>query len=416
VVGAGYVGAGVVRVLTSVDGVYPAIIVNRDPERAVAVFESLGISRDDILVGDDMAQMAVALDSRQPIVTSSIDALAGLPVGLVIEATGAIDHGARVIMLALQAGRDVISYNAEVDALLGALFHRVAGANDAIYTIADGDQPGALLRLQQQVHDMGFEVRSLLNCKRHLNRHQNPSSGAAYTARDTTSSHMTTAFGDGTKMQVEQAVVANATGIAPDRQGMHGLRTTQEEVLADAANHLPDGQCVDYTLGGDFAAGVGIIARHSDGDLHQRAMSLYKMGDGPDYFFFRPYHLVHLELPLTLADVLVHRKSLSRMDGGPVAEVVAVAKKPLGTGERLDCIGGFTAYGHIDSLEGARGLLPVGLLEYAVMTADVEQDQPIPLTAVQLDAEIDVVHLWRQLHSQGEAANEQVEQPSRATA
>ena len=132
--------------------------------------------------------------------------------------------------------------------------------------------------------------------------------------------------------------------------------------------------------------------------IRDRAMSFYKMGDGPDYFFFRPYHLVHLEVPMTIAELILDHEPLVTVDAPHVAEVIAIAKKNLTVGEDLDCIGGFSAYGHIDTVENAAGYLPVGLVEYASMTGVVPQDDPIPLAAVKLDESKTVVREWKAMH------------------
>ncbi len=398
VIGAGYVGTGVVHTIAQSPGMRPSLIVNRNTERAISALTQMGVTADDILVSDNVDELANAIRAGIPAVTPHASIITELPIDVVVEATGALDYGTESILAMLDAGKHVVSFNAECDALLGWLFHERARANDVIYTIADGDQPGVLFRLQQQVEAMGFEVTASLNCKRHLNVHQNPETGAGYAARDTTSAHMTTSFGDGTKMQVEQALVANATGMIPDKRGMHGIESTVATAAVDIPAILSSPGRVDFTLGGDFGAGVGIVARHPNHDLHQQAMGFYKMGDGPDYFFFRPYHLVHLEIPLTIAELLLDNEPLATIDAPHVAEVLAIAKKDLAVGEDLDCIGGFSAYGHIDTAENAVGYLPVGLVEYASMTAPVAQDEPIPLSAVKLDESRTIVREWRNMH------------------
>lgn len=399
VIGAGYVATGVVHSIAQSPGMRPAVIVNRSPDRAVAALTQMGIDADSIVISDSVDALSTAIRAGFPTVTSHSSVLTDLPIDVVVEATGALDYGTESILSLLDAGKHVVSFNAECDALLAWLFHERARANGVIYTIADGDQPGVLFRLQQQVEAMGFEVTASLNCKRHLDVHQNPESGAGYAARDTTSSHMTTAFGDGTKMQVEQAVVANATGMIPDKRGMHGIESNVATAAADIARTLSEPGRVDFTLGGDFGAGVGIVARHPNPHLHQKAMSFYKMGHGPDYFFFRPYHLVHLEIPLTIAELVLDNEPLATVVAPHVAEVVAIAKKDLAEGETLDCIGGFSAYGHIDTAEKASGYLPVGLVEYATMSADVSIDDPIPLSAVILDTSKTVVAEWQKMHN-----------------
>lgn len=397
IVGAGYVGTGVVHAVHQTPGMRPAVIANRSTGRACTAYEQLGVDPGDIVVSDSVPELQRAIERGQPAVTPDASLLETLPVQVVVEATGALDHGTETILRMLDAGTHVVSFNAEVDALLGRLFHQRARQNGVVYTIADGDQPGVLFRLRQQVEGMGFSITAMLNCKRHLDVHQNPETGAGYAARDTTSAHMTTAFGDGTKMQVEQAVVANATGLIPDVRGMHGIESTVATAAIDVPAALSAPGRVDFTLGGDFGAGVGIVASHPNSRLHEKAMRFYKMGDGPDYFFFRPYHLVHLEAPLTIAEVILNREPLATIDGPHVAEVVAMAKKDLAAGEDLDCIGGFSAYGHIDTVDGAAGTLPIGLVEFASMTEPVATDDAIPLAAVELDESRRVVKEWKNL-------------------
>lgn len=398
IVGAGYVGTGVVHSIAQSPGMRPALVVNRNTERAVDALTKVGISAAEIVVSDDRSEVARAISAGVPAVTTDPVMLTDLPINVVVEATGALDFGTTTILSVLDSGRHVVSFNAECDALLGWLFHQRARAAGVIYTIADGDQPGVLFRLKQEVEGMGFQPTAYLNCKRHLDVHQNPDTGAGYAARDTTSAHMTTSFGDGTKMQVEQAVVANATGTVPDTRGMHGIESTVATAAVDIPAVLTAPGRVDFTLMGDFGSGVGIVARHANPDLHRQAMGFYKMGPGPDYFFFRPYHLVHLEIPLTIAELILDNEPLITIDQPHLAEVVAIAKKDLAAGEKLDCIGGFSAYGHIDTAAGAVGHLPVGLVEYATVTSPVRQDDAIPLASVSLDMNKTVVTEWLKMH------------------
>lgn len=410
VIGAGYVATGVVHTLSAAIGMRPAVIVNRSTERAVSIFEKQGYDRSDIVVSCNSSTIANAITAGLPVVTESHEVLSSLPIDIVVEATGALDYGASVILTALDAGIHVVSFNAEVDVLLAWLFHYRAKISNVIYTIADGDQPGALLRQAQQVEGMGFQVRAMINCKRYMDIYQNPSSGSQYASRDTTSSHMTTAFGDGTKMQVEQAVVANATGMIPAKRGMHGITTCiaeaattiSEKLRIDTENNMSNissGGYVDFTLGGDFAAGVGVIASHPHGKHHKKAMNLYKMGNGPNYFFFRPYHLVHLELPLTIAEILLDQEPLATVTKPHVADVLAIAKKPLIAGEQLDGIGGYSCYGLIDKRNRTQGYLPIGLINYATMNKDQDRDLPIPLEHVALDTSRLVVREWMNLNN-----------------
>lgn len=396
VVGAGFAGRGVVYQLERSVGMRPALVVNRTAQRAVDAYVMAGWSPGDVVVSDDPIILGEAVSDGRPAVTSSPEAVPELAgIQMVVEATGALGYGAQAILGCLQAGQDVVSLNAEVDATVGHLLHDTARRNGTVYTIADGDQPGVLLRQLEFVHGMDFEIAAALNCKRNLHVHQNPDDSARYSARDGTSVAMTTAYGDGTKMQVENAVVANLTGLVPDRRGMHGIRTTLATAVQDVLAAVSRRGVVDFTLGGDFAAGVFVIGRAPEPEVAGPYLRFLKMGDGPEYLFFRPYHLVHLELPITVAEVALDRHGLGVPAGEPVAEVVAVAKRDLAAGDQLDGIGGFDCYGHVDTVQRAAGLLAVGLSAHARMTRPVLRDEPIPLDAVELDAGADIVELRR---------------------
>ena len=393
VVGAGFVGRGLIHRLERTPGMAPALVVNRTPETAIRCFELAGRDRTSIVLSDDPAVIEEAVTDNRPVVTSVAEVLEELRcIEVVVEATGAMDYGARVILGALRSGKDVVSMNAELDATIGYLLHEEARRAGAVYTIADGDQPGVLLRQISFVAGMGFEIVAAVNCKRNLDIHQNPTDSAPYAARDGTSPLMTTAFGDGTKLQIENAVVANATGLIPERRGMHGIATTLEHAVRDVVSALSSSGVVEYTLGGDFGGGVLVIGRSNDPTVAPY-MRYSKLGEGPDYLFFRPYHLLHFEVPLTIADVVLDRQSLSLPAGSPHAEVVTVAKRPLEPGERLDGIGGYACYGHVDTVERARGFLPIGLAEHAQVVRAVAQDEPVALDAVELDADAELVRL-----------------------
>lgn len=396
VAGAGYVGQGLVHRLERTPGLRAALVVNRTVSAGVEAYERVGHDRRHVVVSDEPGELVAAIDGFRPAVTSAAEILPALKeIDVVVEATGAIDHGATVMLACLEAGQDVVSINAEVDATIGHLLHHVAKEGDAVYTISDGDQPGGLLRQIELAEGMGFDVVAAVNCKRHLDVRQTPATSAAYAKRDGTSPAVTTSAGDGTKMQIECAVVANVAGLPPDRRGMHGVPTTLEHALHDVLAAVSRRGVVEHTLGGDFGAGVFVIAHAPEHDLVQRPLRFFKMGDGPDYLFFRPNTLVQFEMPITVADVVLDRQPLGVPSGPPVAEVVAVAKRDLVAGEALDGIGGFTCYGQIDTVDRAAGLLPIAFAEHARLRAPVGEDEPVSLDAVELDEEAPIVTLRR---------------------
>jgi hypothetical protein len=194
-----------------------------------------------------------------------------------------------------------------------------------------------------------------LNCKRNLDVHQSPEDSRPYAERDGTSVSMTTAFGDGTKMHIENVVTANLSGLVPPPIGTPGVRTSTPRAAEDVrAAGLPDGS-VHFTLGGDFGGGVLVLASSPDPEFDAPYLRYGKLGDGPWYPLFRPYHLIHMEVPTTIEQVLAGGPPLGRRTRAPVAACVAVAKRDLAAGELLDGIGGGACYGLAASSDEAEG-------------------------------------------------------------
>jgi predicted homoserine dehydrogenase-like protein len=398
--GAGYVARGLAHLLERIDGFEPAVIVNRSPERGIEALRFAGIPAGDIAVAADAPGLERALSDGQHVVTQDAEAaITTDALDVLVEATGAIDYGATVMLAALEAGRSVVSINAEVDAAIGWLLHASARRSNGVYTICDGDQPGVQMRTVDQARQMGFDVIASVNCKRHLDVHQSSVESEAYATRDGTSIPITVAAGDGTKMNIEQAVVANLTGLRPECRGMHGIATTLDTALDDVLAKITEEGVVDYTIGGDFGAGVFVIARAPEPEAVQRALRFFKLGDGPEYLLFSPYTLAHFEMPRSLAEVVLDHEPLWSPAELPTADVVAVAKRDLAPGDRLDGIGSDACYGQIDTRERAEGFLPIAWAEHATVTKPVARDEPISLVAVEVDRSAPIVALCTQQSS-----------------
>jgi len=144
------------------------------------------------------------------------------------------------------------------------------------------------------------------------------------------------------------------------------------------------GGVVDYVVGTPLTK-VYVLAEHPD-PKQQHYLSLYKMGDGPLYSFFMPYHLVHFEVPNAIARVSLFRDSLAKPLGGPIVEVCAVAKRDLRAGEVLDDYGMYMTYGEaVNAEEMCRNhYLPEGLVEGCLLKRDVAKDAVITYDDVML--------------------------------
>jgi predicted homoserine dehydrogenase-like protein len=396
VVGAGFVSRGLVHRLARRDTMAAPIVVNRREASAFAILERAGFRAADVVRSDDPDTLTQAVADGRPAVVTDADVLPEIDgVDVVVEATGAMEHGTRVMLAALDARRHVVSLNAEVDALLGHRLTAAAEQNDVTYTIADGDQPGVLLRMLAETEQLGLQPAVALNCKRNLDVHQSREDSRPYAERDGTSVAMTTSFGDGTKMHIENVVTANLSGLRPPPIGTPGVRTELATVAGDVrAASIPEGS-VHFTLGGDFGGGVLVLARSDDPDFDAPYLRYGKLGDGPWYPLFRPYHLIHMEVPTTIEQVAAGGPALGRRTPEPVATCVAVAKQDLTAGATLDGIGGDACYGVAASYEEGEDLLPVGLSQHATLRRPVAIDRPVRLDDVELDDTAELVRLYR---------------------
>ncbi len=394
VVGAGFVGRALVHQINLTPGMEASLLVSRKPETGVEAFNKAGFTTSEILVSDDPRDLDEAIGAGRRCVSPEPWVLEEMQsIDVAVEATGDVEHGALVALAALSGGIHVVSLNYETDATVGPILAHFARRQGVVYTGSDGDQPGVMMRLVEYAQGIGLEVKAAVNCKGFLDVHATPETIAPWSERQGTSLKMTTAFTDGTKMNVENCCVANATGLRADRRGMIGIETTLERALDDFAGAMGQPGIVDYTLGGDFGSGVFVIATGAHPELAAPYLQYLKMGPGPDYLFFRPWHLVQLETPLSIAEAVLDREPTIAPPGGPQARVVTIAKRDLKAGHQLDDIGGFDHYGEVDNLDQSEGLLQVGVASGAVLTREIEIDQPLSLDDVELDESRPILRL-----------------------
>lgn len=394
--GAGMMGAACAKQVALTPGLRLVAIVNRTRARAEAAAQAAGIEWAPAHKPEEATN---AIEAGRCAITQGPEQLLApdVPVDAIVEATCDVERGAATVLAAASAKRPIIMMNAESDELLGPALARIAGEAGVVYTSADGDQPGVLARLHEEASLAGFEIVCFINCKGYMDPYASPADVAEWAQRQGTSPTMTTAFSDGTKMNIECAIVANALNALPLQRGMRGFAATRGSVLPlyqDAAQ-VGVVPFIDYTLGGDFGGSVHIAVRHPDSTWANPLLRYLKLGDGPLYLLERPHHLCHFELPRTVFEVVRDGRSLLSPPAIRRTQVIAMAKRGLISGEALDGAGGKTAYGQIDVLEQSRGLLPIGLSAGATARRAIARDEAISLEDVELAISPWIVDLWR---------------------
>jgi len=161
------------------------------------------------------------------------------------------------------------------------------------------------------------------------------------------------------------------------------------------ADAMLNGGIVDYSVGASPHTG-GFVVVHEENPYKRTQLAYYKLGDGPFYVFYTPFHLPHIQLPSTIARAVLHHDPTVAPLRGASCEVVTVAKRDLRAGERLDGVGGFCAYGLIDNHAAARAMnaLPIAMSDDCVLLRDVAKDQVISFDDVQSPPRRLVDDLW----------------------
>ena len=379
-VGAGYMGQGMAAVIEkNLVGMQVVAIANRTVENAEQAFSDAGV--DTCTTVGDQAALDTLLERGGRAVTSDPLLLCRAPaIEAIIECTGEVEFGAHVVTEAIANGKHVLLVNAELDATVGPILKVLADRAGVVITNADGDEPSVAMNMFRFVQTIGYRPVLAGNVKGFLDHHRNPDTQKGFADAHGQRPFMVTSFADGTKLSLEATVLANATGFKVRQRGMEGPRLAHIRDLLDAYDpkELLDQGVVEFVLGAEPGSGAFVVG-YNDDPILMPYMSYFKLGDGPLYMFYRPFHLTHLEAPLSVARAVLFGDATIAPLGGPVCEVATMAKRDLEAGEELDGIGGYTCYGLIDNLEEARrdDVLPIGLAAGARLTRSVAKDQPI---------------------------------------
>ena len=392
-VGAGFMGRGLVnQIVSSTPGMVVAAIAARRPEQGVRAYVEAGAAADasGVVIADDERALDRAIAAGMPVVTPDPLAVTRADlVDVVVDVTGAVELGAHVALSCFDHGKHLVLLNAEVDATIGPELARRADAAGVVYTGADGDQPGVEMNLIRFVRGIGLTPLVAGNIKGLQDPYRTPTTQAGFAAQWGQDPHMVTSFADGTKVSVEQAVVANAAGFSVHRRGMLG-RDHREHIDTLTARYDVDelrslGGAVDYVVGAQPGPGIYVFATHDD-PRQRHYLNLYKLGEGPLYSFYTPYHLCHFEVPTTVARAALLGDATIRPLGPPMVEVVTVAKTDLSAGTVLDGLGGYHYYGEAERADvtDADRLLPVGVAEGCRLLRDVAKDAVLTYDDVEL--------------------------------
>lgn len=384
-IGSGEMGTDIVTRVAMMDGVEVAAISEINPGAAHKAVEIAhradGFSAD----ANSADALNAVIEDGKTAIADNVDAIleSGL-IDVVIDATGIPAVGAEIGMRAMERGKHLVMMNVEADVTIGAYLRREADRLGVVYSLGAGDEPSSCMELIEFVSAMGHKIVCAGKGKNNpLNFDAVPEGYMEEAARRHMNPRLLVEFVDGSKTAVEMCAIANATGLIPDCDGMHGPAAGPKD-LAKTLIPKKDGGLlegigrVDYSIGKGVSPGVFVVIEAEHPRIRERLKDL-KMGDGPYFEFIRPYHLTSLEVPLTCARAVLYGKADMVPLDKPVAEVAAVAKRDLKAGETLDQIGEYTyrAWAMETSRARSARALPAGLLTGAVTTAAIAKGKLI---------------------------------------
>ncbi len=412
-------GRGIVDQIATMPGMRVRAAADIDGGRALDGFVENGWDAEDVVVTDRLDEAQDAIRRGKAVATQDPLLVPDLELDAVVESTGVPEVGAQVADLAIARGRHTVMLNVEADAVVGPLLAERARRQGVVYTLAAGDQPGAVFEMVDWARTLGFEIvcAGRGTVRYPDDRHATPEKYLEIAQRNRMNPKMYNEFRDGTKSQLESVAMSNVLKMPPARRGMHepfcrwpdlgrvfahrkdgGI--LEETGVVDMANAVDDNG--EYVHEDKVFPGVFVVVTSPSAGVRSSMASLFEPGFGgtpqhlgPNWGLFRPYHLACVEVPMSIARAVIHGRPTGDLQGGMVAELVAVAKRDLRPGDELDGGGGYTVYGLSERYEVAKRerLLPFGFAyEGTRVTRPVKMDQALTLDDVEVDTSS---YLWR---------------------
>ncbi len=424
IIGAGKFGAGLVAQLSQMQGMVASAIADINLGHATGAYEASNVPADAIQQVKSVDAMNDAICSGKPTITEDgLHIIQSDLIDVVVEATGIPEVGARMAYHTLMHKKHLVMVNVETDVTIGPFLRRLADNAGVVYTLVDGDQPGVTMNMVEWSKTLGFEI---VAAGRGTIFYDDDRIGIPDTVpqrfgfsqelieRRTINFKMFNSFRDGSKAQIEMTSLANMAGLPPDIRGMHEPSVNIEDIaqvfslkeeggilkhhgVVELANSVaPNGKTM---LDNPLRMGVFVVIR-TDHPFTQEDLAgynLYPGGNGKNYLLYRPYHLVAVEAPISIAKAALYGQPTGAPLPTPVADVITVAKRNLKSGEVLDGSGGYTVNGLIERAEIARAenLLPLGLAYNVKLKRDVAQGEAISYDMVGLNEDSFVLKLRR---------------------
>ncbi|MBL8836842.1 MAG: Gfo/Idh/MocA family oxidoreductase [Alphaproteobacteria bacterium] len=426
-IGAGKFGSMFLAQAPHTPGLHVVGIADLAPARARESLARIGwpVERCGAATLDDAARSGathVGDDAARLIAHSAVE--------VVIDATGSPPAGIRHALAAIASGKHIVMVNVEADVLAGPLLAERARKAGVVYSLAYGDQPALVCEMVDWARAAGFAVVAAGKGTKYLPAYHASTPETVWghygLTREAAASggmnpQMFNSFLDGTKSGIEMAAIANATGLTPAPDGLAfppcGVddlpRVLRPSAVGGQLHHHGQVEVVSSLerdgrpVFRDLRWGVYAVFE-APSDYAARCFAEYGLITDPSGRYsamYKPFHLIGLELGISVASAALRREATGAATGFR-GDVVATAKRDLRAGDTLDGEGGYTVWGKLmpaaDSL--ALGGLPIGLAHNVKLTAPVAAGAPVRWTDVAIDATSEAVRIRREMEAAARAA------------
>ncbi len=403
--GAGQMGTDIVVQVSLMPGIRIGAISEIRPDGAVEALKIAGYDENDFAYASNANEIDAVIEAGKVAITENLDALAAAGrLDVVVDATGNPNVGTMFALEVMRNGKHIVMLNVEADITIGRYLKEQARKAGVVYTGAAGDEPACTLEIIGFARSLGMTVVAAGKGKNNpLKLDAVPEEYETEARQRNMNARMLVEFVDGSKTAIEMVAIANSTGLVPDVPGMHGPTATLDELSSVLCPRKDGGilhrkGVVDYSIGKGVAPGVFCIVETQHPRILERMIDL-KMGNGPYFTLYRPYHLTSIEVPLSAARAVIHNTADMVPLDNPVAEAVAVAKRDLKPGETLGMIGESEYRGMAINWQEGRdaGCIPIGLAEKAIINEPVKEGDMLTYKNCTPDESLIITKLRRQL-------------------
>ncbi len=369
-IGAGEFGISLIAQARRMQGLKIMAAADKDLGRVAEILHAMQVPARRC---DSVAAAETAIANGEIALCGSVADLLALPLDMVVEATGDAEAGARHASQAIDAGIGVTMVSKEAECVVGPVLAARARKAGVGYTLVEGDQPALLIGLVSWARTLGLPIMAAGKSSEYDYVYDPATQRVTWTDRSVAAPGIAAlwALGDDAQTTIdkraaalaelpqrtvpdncEMALVANATGLMPDRPDFHApmahtielpdlYKPRSEGGLLAKPGALDVFNCLRRPDEASFAGGVYVVVEWADAKTGAlfRGKGIPVSRDDRYGLVYNPSHLLGVEAPITIMAAARLAHSVVDERYRPVVDLTARAMRDLPAGHRLDIVG-----------------------------------------------------------------------------